>query len=212
MGLQNVIRWLLPREEVFFSLIERQFELLDEAAKALAQLADGVPADKVYERVQDLEHQADAIVYEVEERFAQVFVTPIDREDLQALAVSIDDIVDLIHLTSRTFVLYRVPKATQPMIELMHLLVSMAGVLRSEIPALRQHEYAKLIAAGRVIKTHEKQGDQIFRTAVGELFHNPDIDAKVLLRDKEVLEDLENAIDAFETVAERLKNLAVKHG
>jgi uncharacterized protein Yka (UPF0111/DUF47 family) len=212
MGLQDMIRWLLPREEMFYSLIERQCELLDETAKALAQLADGVPADQVYEKVRDLEHQADALVYEVEERFAEVFVTPIDREDIQALSVSIDDIVDLIHLTSRTFVLYRVPKPTQPMAEMMRLLVTMGGVLRQEIPALRQHEYAKLIAAGRVIKGHEKEGDQIFRTAVGELFHNPEIDAKVLLRDKEVLEDLENAIDAFETVAERLKNLAVKHG
>lgn len=212
MGLQDMIRWLLPREEMFYSLIERQVDILEQAAKALAEFADGVPADKVYETVRDLEHQADELVYQVEERFAEVFVTPIDREDIQSLAVSIDDIVDLINLTARTFVLYVVPKPTVPMVEMMRLLVTMAGVLKAEIPALRKHEYAKLIAAGRVIKTHEKAGDQIFRTAVGELFRNPEIDAKVLLRDKEVLEDLENAIDQFETVAERLKNLAVKHG
>jgi uncharacterized protein Yka (UPF0111/DUF47 family) len=212
MGIQDVIHWLLPREEEFYSLIERQIDLLDEAAKALAQHAEGVSAEKIYETVRNLEHQADAVVYEVEERFAQVFVTPIDREDIQALAVSIDDIVDLINLTARTFVLYRVPKATPPMLELMRILVTMAGVLRSEIPALRRHEYGKLIAAARVIKTHEKEGDRIFRTAVGDLFNDPEIDAKTLLRDKEVLEDLENAIDKFETVAERLKNLAVKHG
>lgn len=212
MGLQEMVRWLLPREEVFYSLIERQVEILEQAAIALAQFADGVPADKVYEKVRDLEHQADELVYQVEERFAEVFVTPIDREDIQSLAVSIDDIVDLINLTARTFVLYVVPEPTAPMVEMMRLLVTMSGVLKAEIPALRKHEYAKLIAAGRVIKVHEKEGDQIFRNAVGELFRNPAIDAKVLLRDKEVLEDLENAIDKFETVAERLKNLAVKHG
>ncbi len=212
MGLQDIIRWILPREDVFYGLIERQTELLDEAAKALAQFARGVSAEQIREQVQDIEHQADAIVYEIEEQFARVFVTPIDREDLQLLAASLDDIVDLINLTARTFVLFGVPEPTPPMAELMAILVKMTAVFRAELPALRKHQYARLIAAGRVIKGHEKEADRVFRNALGQLFHDPNIDAKVLLRDKEVLEDLERAIDKCETVAERLKNLAVKHG
>lgn len=212
MGMQDVIRWILPREDVFYGLIERQSELLDQAARALAEFSRGVPAGRVRETVQELEHQADAIVYEIEEQLARVFVTPIDREDIQLLAASLDDIVDLINLTARTFELYAVPEPSTPMTELMAILVKMAELLKAELPALRRHEYAKLIAVGRVIKQHEKEADAIFRNAVGALFHDPGIDAKVLLRDKEVLEDLERAIDKCETVAERLKNLAVKHG
>ncbi|MBA3547315.1 MAG: DUF47 family protein [Nannocystis sp.] len=212
MGMQDMIRWLLPREDVFYGLLERQSELLDAAARALAEFSNGVPAEQIRDSVQKLEHEADAIVYEIEEQLAKVFVTPIDREDIQLLASSIDDIVDLINLTARTFVLFGVPKPTPPMAELMQILVKTAGVLRAELPALRRHEYSKLIALGRTIKVHEKEADQVFRNAVSALFHDPDIDAKVLLRDKEVLEDLESAIDRCETVAERLKNLAVKHG
>jgi len=212
MGLQEMVRWILPKEEVFYSLIERQVELLEQAALALAKFADGEPAERVHETIQEIEHQADALVYESEEHFAKVFVTPIDREDIQLLVVSLDDIVDLINLTGRTFVLFNVPKPTPPMVELMRLIVKMAGVLKNEIGALRRHEYAKLIQTGRTLKQLEKEGDQTFRQAVGALFHDPAVDAKVLLRDKEILEDLENAIDKFETVAERLKNLAVKHG
>ncbi len=212
MSLQDVIRWILPREDVFYGLIERQGELLDEAARALAEFSTGVSAEQIRERVQDIEHKADAIVYDTEEQLARVFVTPIDREDIQLLAASIDDIVDLINLTARTFVLFGVPQPTPPMSALMDILVMMAGVLKDSLPSLRRHEYANLIAAGRVIKDHEKKADQVFRDALGELFHDPNIDAKVLLRDKEVLEDLERAIDKCETVAERLKNLAVKHG
>jgi predicted phosphate transport protein (TIGR00153 family) len=212
MGMQDMIRWLLPREDVFYSLLERQSELLEAAARALAEFSNGVPAEQIRETVQTLEHEADAIVYEIEEQLAKVFVTPIDREDIQLLASSIDDIVDLINLTARTFVLFGVPSPTPPMAELMQILVKTATVLRVELPALRRHEYGKLIALGRVIKTHEKEADQVFRNAVSALFHDPAIDAKVLLRDKEVLEDLESAIDRCETVAERLKNLAVKHG
>jgi uncharacterized protein Yka (UPF0111/DUF47 family) len=212
MGLQDVIRWILPREDVFYTLIEQQGVLLEEAAKALAAFGKGDSAERIRELVQDIEHKADAIVYETEEQLARVFVTPIDREDIQLLCASIDDIVDLINLTARTFVLFGVPKPTPPMVALMEILVVMAVVIREALPALRRHDYASLIAAGRVIKEHEKKGDQVFRDAVGALFHDPEIDAKVLLRDKEVLEDLESAIDRCETVAERLKNLAVKHG
>jgi uncharacterized protein Yka (UPF0111/DUF47 family) len=212
LGLQDIVRWLLPREDVFFSLIERLTEQLEASAKELVKFSEGSPADQVYERVREIEHQADRLVYESEEHFAKVFVTPIDREDIQALIVAIDDIIDIIYLTSRTFVLYGVPKPTAAMAEQMKLLVTLGEVLHTEIPALARHDYDRLIAAGRVIREHEKTGDKIFREAVAELFLNPEIDAKVLVRDKELLEDLEDAIDKFEIVAERLKNLAVKHG
>ena len=212
MGLQDMVRWLLPREDRFYELIERQGVLLDEAATALMELAGPAEPAEVHEKVREIEHRADAIVYEIEEQLAAVFVTPIDREDIQLLASALDDIVDDINLTARTFVLFGVARPTPPMVGMMEVLVKMAAFLRSELPALRTHEYTRLIAAGRVIKQHEKEGDRIFRNAVSQLFHDPEIDAKELLRQKEVLEDLELAIDRCETVSERLKNLAVKHG
>jgi uncharacterized protein Yka (UPF0111/DUF47 family) len=212
LALKDMFRWFLPREDVFYALIEQLAELLEATAKAFVQFTEGMPAEQVFEAVKVIENQADKVVYEVEEQFAKVFVTPIDREDIHALIVAIDDIIDLIYLTARSFVLYGVEKPSVPMAEQMKLLVVLGTCLRTEIPALRRHEYDKLIAAGRVIREHEKAGDKIFREAVADLFHNPAIDAKILLRDKELLEDLESAVNKFELVAERLKNLAVKHG
>lgn len=212
MGLQDMVRWLLPREEVFYRLIESLTDKVEASANELARLSEGVPPTEVYEAIRLIEKEADKLVFEAEEQFAKVFVTPIDREDLQALIVSIDDIVDLIHVTARAFVLYGVPKPTAAMSEQMRLLVVLGGILKAEMPALARHDYDRLIAAGRLIREHEKAADKVFREAVAALFHDPDLDAKVLIRDKEVLEDLEDAIDKFEFVAERLKNLAVKHG
>ena len=207
-----MVRWLLPREEVFYRLIEGLTQKVEASAKELAKLSDGSTAAQVYAAIGVIEKEADAIVFESEEQFARVFVTPIDREDLQALIVAIDDIVDLIYMTSRAFVLYGLATPTPPMSELMRLLVVLGEVLHKEMPALARNEYDQLIAAGRTIREHEKAGDVVFREAVASLFHDPELDAKSLLRNKEILEDLENAIDKFELVAERLKHLAVKHG
>jgi uncharacterized protein Yka (UPF0111/DUF47 family) len=212
LGLKDIVRWILPREDVFYALIEQLAELLEAAAQAFVKSTEGEPVEQVFEAVRAIENQADKLVYEAEEQFAKVFVTPIDREDIHALIVAIDDIIDLIYLTARSFVLYGLETPTVPMSEQMKLLVVLGSYLRTEILALRRHEYERLIAAGRVIRDHEKTGDKIFREAVAELFHNPEIDAKIVLRDKELLEDLETAINKFESVAEKLKNLAVKHG
>jgi uncharacterized protein Yka (UPF0111/DUF47 family) len=210
--LQDIVRWLLPREEDFYRLIERLTVEVEASAKELAKLDAGVPSVEVYEAIRPIERAADRLVLEAEELFARVFVTPIDREDLQALIVAIHDIVDLIHMAARTFVLYGIPQPTPAMAEQMRLLVGLAELLRVEIAALGRHDYERLIAVGRTILEHERAGDEVFRAAVAALFHDPEIDAKLLMRTKHVLEDLEHALDKFEAVAERLKNLAVKHG
>jgi uncharacterized protein Yka (UPF0111/DUF47 family) len=62
------------------------------------------------------------------------------------------------------------------------------------------------------VRKLEKDGDIVFRTAVSTLFKNADIDAKQLLREREVLEHLENSIDHCQRVASTLATLAIKHG
>ena len=80
------------------------------------------------------------------------------------------------------------------------------------MPLLRKHEYVKIIEEGRRVRQLEKAADQIYREAIRALFHDAGIDAKVLLREREVLEDLERAMDHSNKVAGLLINLSVKHG
>jgi uncharacterized protein Yka (UPF0111/DUF47 family) len=95
---------------------------------------------------------------------------------------------------------------------LMGLLEQSTAVLRDAMPKLRKHAYAELLDASREMRKLEKEGDGVFREAISALFHNESASARVMLSEKEVLEDLENAIDQCEMVAETLANLAVKHG
>ena len=71
--------------------------------------------------------------------------------------------------------------------------------------------YSDLIEASRAIHRFEKDGDIVFRDAISALFHDPAIDAKVILREKDILEDLEKAINRCDEVAETITNIAVKH-
>ncbi len=211
--LQGLIGWFLPKEDHFYDYLERQATAAHNGAKALARLKEpDITIEQVREAVQAHEHEGDKVVHEMEEALAKTFVTPIDREDLQRLSAQLDDILDLANGTARAFVLYGVGRPTAAMVTLMELLERATSQLAAAMPKLRKHEYSQLLDASRGIRDLEKEGDKVFREAISALFHDQSIDARRVLREKEVFEDLENAIDQCELVAETLVNLSVKHG
>lgn len=213
MTVQAFIRTLLPKDDKFFALMEKQSLVLHEGAVALAKFTDkGANAHDIALSVQELEHQGDALMHQVEEALEASFVTPIDREDIQRVAVRSDDVLDLLNHTARSFDLYGVEAPSPPMSKQMALLLDGTELLKTTLIKLRQADYGGIRDANREIKKIEKEGDRIFREAVAQLFRDPSIDAKILVRDKELLESLEEALDACEDLGELLAHLAVKNG
>jgi uncharacterized protein Yka (UPF0111/DUF47 family) len=207
-----MIRWLVPREDGFYAVLEAQAATAHDGAVALRAFRDGSAAEVVRAAVQDLEHKGDKLARDMEEALARTFVTPIDREDLQRLSSDLDDILDLANGAVRASVLYGVEKPTEPMGILMDLLTQCTDILRTTMPNLRKNRYEALSKDTRTLRDIEKKADTVFQEAVSALFKDPAPDARRLLREKAVLEDLENAIDHCEVVAKTLANIAVKHG
>jgi uncharacterized protein len=171
MGLDSIVRWFLPKEDHFYGFLEQQATVAHEAALALSKLkSDNVNAKAVRDEVQDIEHRGDKVVHEMEEALAKTFVTPIDREDIQKLSSELDDVADLANAAARAFVLFSVDKPTEPMIALMEKLVQCTKVLSDTIPNLRKAKYEALIESARTLRTLEKEGDVIYRDAIGALF------------------------------------------
>ena len=213
MGIDSVVRWFLPKEDHFFDYLERQAVVAHEGAVALAHFkTDGVTPESIREKVQEIEHRGDKIFHDLGEALAKTFVTPIDREDIQKLSSELDDILDLSNGAARACVLFGIKRPTVPMIEMMEKLVECTMLLKETIPLLRQTDYGGLTKATKILRKLEKDGDAIFRAAIANLFQDDTIDAKKLIREREVLDDLETAIDHCDHVASTLANLAVKHG
>ncbi len=206
-----MIRWLLPREDHYYDMIEELGRLGYEAAMALAAF-ETTPAAQVQAIVQIIEHKADDVVRRMEDALARTFVTPLDREDLHRLTSELDDIIDLANLTARSYGLYGIEKPTPAMIELSKKLITCTAMIRDTVPHLRSHQFTKLIDGGRRVRELEKEGDTIYRTAISDLFKAPSIDFRELLKQKEALDHLENAVDHCDNVADLLSNMAVKHG
>ncbi len=213
MGIQSVIRFFLPKEEHFYDFLEEQAKVAREGAVALGKFSDnGVTAQEARQAVQECEHQGDKIVHAMEEALAKTFVTPIDREDLQKLSSELDTVLDLMNGAIRACVMFGVDKPTEPMRKLIRILVTCTEKVDVAIPSLRKHRYSELVGLARELRKIEKEADSVYRDAVSTLFKDPAIDAKVLIREKTVLEDLENAVDQIDMIGDILANLAIKNG
>ncbi len=211
MALQDLVRFLLPKEDSFYGMLEELGALGHEAAQALSKFGIATQAE-TRAQVQTIEHKADVVVRQMEDALARTFVTPIDREDLHKLTGELDDIVDLTNLTARALDLYHIEKPTEAMTKLMEQLVQCTAVVRDAVKRLRGHEYEKLIEDARTIRQLEKNADAIYRADISRLFSTQQIDVRELLKQKEALDDLEDAVDHCDNVADLLSNLAVKHG
>lgn len=208
MGIQDAIRWLVPKEEHFFDILEEQAKTAREAIAAFLAEED---VKKAAEVMQDHEHAGDRLVHKMEEALAKTFVTPIDREDLHLLCSELDDVLDLANGAARAAMLFGVEAWTPAMRELMRVLHECTIVVDKTIPKLRKNEYSEVVEGARELRKLEKEGDRIYKAEVSRLFKDGTVDAKVLLREKAVLDDLENALDHCDELASVLANLAVKH-
>jgi len=212
MSLQQFIERLLPRETHFYTFLENQAVVALKAAEAFLPAGQpGADYETVRSELKKLENEGDRIHDEMMSALAATFVTPIDREDLQRLSKRLDDITDLLDVSARAFLVFHVDGPTEAIGALIRLIHESCKVLAEVMPLLRRSKYNELIERCRALARLEKQGNQIFRDELSRLFRDPAVDAKEILRAREVLDHLEKALDKCRLAAQTLTNIAVKH-
>jgi uncharacterized protein len=200
-------RLRLAREETFFELFVQDAEIIASAAEILLDLIteyEGV--EPRARRLHDLEHEGDEVTHEIMRRLNSTFVTPMDREDIHGLASSLDDVLDHMDAAADLLVLHKIERPLPEMKAQADLLVRAA---RQTVDALRQLPNFNLTAYWVEINRLENEGDKIYRQAIADLFSG-DYKAMDVLKWKDVLDELEAAMDELEDVANTLEGIALK--
>ncbi|MGH9768273.1 MAG: DUF47 domain-containing protein, partial [Blastocatellia bacterium] len=105
---------LLPKEDKYFDMFNRMALYMTECALLLQKLFSDFDNRAAYaDKIKEVEHNCDLITHEIVKKLNQTFITPIDREDIHALASGMDDIVDAIEYTAKRVILYRVDGPTE---------------------------------------------------------------------------------------------------
>ena len=171
-------------------------------------LAD-YPEDKhLAQEILDCEHEGDRITHDIIDRLNHTFVTPIDREDILALASALDDIVDYTEEVADYLGLYKIEAPMDQAIRLARVLKQASAQIAEAIPRLRG--FRDISRYTVEINRLENEGDRITREAVASLFDGG-IDPMVVIRWKDLFERLEAAIDATERVANIIEGIVIKN-
>jgi predicted phosphate transport protein (TIGR00153 family) len=201
---------LVPKSGEFYDLFVVAGANALEAARLVERRFREHPNSSVLQsHVKDVEHEGDRITRDIIQLLNTQYITPFDREDIYELATTLDDIVDLIEEASDLLELYGVEQPTKHALEQCRILVSAVEYLDQ---ALRELKGLRGVQAPLVeLKRMEDEGDRVLREAIAALFHDPRIDPLLVIRWKDIFDALEGALDACETAANVVANIAVKN-
>src|SRR5438270_4675399 len=198
-----------PRDRVYFELFEEAGQNILNAAELLEQLLSNYPDNRqLAEEIRVCEHERDRITHDIIDRLNHTFVTPIDREDILALASALDDIVDYTEEVADYLGLYKIEAPMDQSIKLARVLKAACRQIAEAVPRLRG--FRDISHYTVEINRLENEGDRITREAVASLFDGG-IDPMVVIRWKDLFERLEEAIDAAEHVANILEGIVIKN-
>jgi hypothetical protein len=200
---------LAPRDREFFDLFEEAGGNILRAAGLLEELLKDFPERNELARdILICEQDGDRITHDIIQRLNQTFVTPIDREDVYALASALDDVVDYTEEVADYLGLYKIEAPMEQAQALAHVLHAAARQIAEAMPRLRGFKDISHYTVE--INRLENDGDRITREAIASLFDNG-IDPMVVIRWKDIFERLEEAIDATEHVANILEGIVIKN-
>jgi uncharacterized protein len=203
---------LFPKEETFFKYFDELAEKIEEGSKLFLEMAQTSDySDARVARLKEIEHEADNITHKTYERMHKTFLMPIDREDIYALVNNMDSIIDCIESTAVLINLYKIKKSSDEIIKQAKILNDTTRKGKSIIHALRDMKNSEILLAGCVeIHSLENAGDIVLRTAIANLFQC-EKDPIELVKRKEIIEHLEEAIDACEKVSNTVEGIVLKN-
>ncbi|HTM33463.1 MAG TPA: DUF47 family protein [Vicinamibacterales bacterium] len=201
---------LIPREEKFFDDFTALADRIVSGATLLERMvASDPPSWDIALQIKQVENECDALTHNIIQRLNSTFVTPIDREDIHALAKSLDDVMDAIDAAAGVLRRYRMAQLRYGARELASLTWQAAMQMKVAVEALERRNgvHERAVEVNRL----ENSADDVHDEALRRLFEE-ERDAITLIKWKEVLDLLEEATDRCEDVANVLESVVVKHG
>lgn len=207
-------RLILPKDNIFFNLLEINSEnLLEAAQKLITLLGLENPGEQKHliNEIKDIEAKGDEVALRIFQNLNKFYLTPYDRQDIHGLATTLDDVTDHINTAAQRIGLYKPQRVAPEFLKLAKLINEAGKQINLAIKELRQLKSTKkLNEICYKIYSIENQADDIYHFAKSELF-DKQRDAIELIKMKEILEALEQTMDHAEDFSNVLKTIIMKN-
>jgi uncharacterized protein len=203
---------LLPKKSEFFDMFSKHAALSVDGAKLLqALLENPVNVEEQSKRIKQVEHDADTVAHQTLEFLHKSFITPIERGDIHRIVSRLDDILDYVEAASQRFWLYELTEATPEAKEMARVLVRSTEAVKTTVDAMHNLKDPSRIRNACVeINRLENECDTLLRLATARLFKE-ERDPLMVIKWKEIYENLENATDRCEDVANIIEGVVLEH-
>jgi uncharacterized protein len=199
---------LIPRDEKFYDIFRDQAENLHAAAQVLAGLFnDYRDVEKRVAEVKFMEHKGDQLTHSLMMKLNKTFITPIDREDIHALASALDDVLDLVDAAASRLVIYKVKEVTPGAQRLARVISHGTEIIVKAIAQLPRPQ--NMLEYCEQLTLLEEEADRIKGECIARLFENS-TDPIEVIKWKEIYEVLESSTDKCEDVADVLEAVVLK--
>jgi len=203
---------LFPKEINFFEIFDQMASNVRKGTSCMVGLLKEF--DRLEDRVQEIysiEQQGDMYTHDVMKKLNKSFVTPIDREDIHALASRMDDILDRIWAVADRIKIFKVTEGRPDALEMARDIDRTVEVIDRAMQELRNKNYNHVQEHCIEINRLENRVDRNFKTALANLFEE-ETDPKLIIKWKDIYEHLESASNCCEDVANTLEAILLKHG
>ncbi len=213
MSLNNIFQFFVPKDNKFFPLFEQASANLIILAETLHEAVNAPKEQRedYFKKIEELEAIIEEITHKTHLELSRNFITPFDREDIHSLIKAIDNVADFMHGAASKMRLYQVEKITKSIRKLTEINLEacqLIGVGIKELKDMKDHKAIKDTC--KKINKLESKADAVFDKAVADIFEN-EIDAKNIIKYKEVLSALESASDKCKSVSNVMEQISVKH-
>jgi predicted phosphate transport protein (TIGR00153 family) len=200
---------LIPREEKFFAEFVGLAEEIRGGSKLLKQMLSANPPDAAKaDAIKDIEHRCDGRTRAIIDRLNRTFVTPLDREDIHTLAISLDDVMDAIDAAAAVVRLYKITHVRPGAKRLAELVCESMDLVTQALELLDKRQGVLELAAR--VNQLEREADRVHQDAIVALF-DEERDPIAVIKWKEIFDFLEAATDRCEDVANLMEGVIVKH-
>lgn len=208
----NLFEKLLPPEnKVFYDCFEDSAKNCHDIALLFNQaLLNGVTEDIVLQ-AKTLKRRGSNLERETISKLNSTFVTPIDREDIQALATMLNRISKKIAQAFMNLNVYRITTYTEEMLQQAKTIINATAELQRSVGLLKTIAKTKEITESReAMKEIETFGDTILYRAMDKLFSG-EFEAIEVIKLRDIYKELESALDKCFSVSDAILNIALKN-
>ncbi|MCX5642306.1 MAG: DUF47 family protein [Candidatus Omnitrophica bacterium] len=201
----------LPKEFNYFNLFEKQVDYAVDAARFFKELVsrDNINEDAL-SKMEEIEHQGDETTHAIIAQLNKTFITPIDREDIHALAKEMDDIIDMINTIVNRMVIYQLDGVNIYLVEVATVIEASVTAVAVAIKGLRNPKNIKSVQEACVeVNRLENVGDTMRDKVLAELFET-EKDPIMVIKLKDIYQDAETILDICEDVVNVVESILVK--